>query len=265
MSLHATDLLYRQDSRTLLDAVSLQVEAGELHCIVGPNGAGKSTLLSLLAGDLEPHRGSIHYNQQPLAQLTLRQRARMRAVLPQRDLLTFAFRAAEVVRLGRMASREQSAEREAAIVEEAMRASGVWALRDRDYTTLSGGERARVQLGRVLAQIWVADANEPRILLLDEPTASLDIAHQHHCLQQLRAFARSGVAVVVVLHDLNLAMAYADRVSLLSQGRIAAAGPPAQAMTESLLAEVYGIAVSILHPAGLPHPVVSVQTQPPTY
>lgn len=264
MSLHASGLCLRRGDRLLLDAVSLQVTPGELHCVVGPNGAGKSTLLSLLAGDRAPDAGSIRYGDQALAQLSLPQRARMRAALPQRDLLSFAFHAEEVVRLGRMPSRRHSAAREDEIVEQAMRATAAWALRDRDYTTLSGGERARVQLARVLSQIWSAEDADTRILLLDEPTASLDIAHQHQCLQQIRAFARTGVAVVVVLHDLNLAMAYADRITVLDRGRVAASGTPIESLTGPLLAEVYGIGVDILRAPGLAHPVISVRTQPPT-
>ncbi len=256
MSLRATDLSCRQDGRALLDGVSLHVEPGQLHCIVGPNGAGKSTLLSLLSGERAAQNGSVSYNGHPLTQLTLAQRAQVRAVLPQRDLLTFAFTVDEVVRLGRMPARQHGAEREAEIVEQAMRATDTWALRDHDYTTLSGGERSRVQLARVLCQIWEPAEQGARILLLDEPTASLDIAHQHRNLQWLKTFAANGVAIVVILHDLNLAMTYADQVTLLDQGRAIASGTPMEVLTEQNLESVYRIKVAILRTAQIPHPII---------
>jgi iron complex transport system ATP-binding protein len=256
MSLRATDLSYRQDGRALLDGVSLHVEAGQIHCVVGPNGAGKSTLLSLLSGERAPQSGQVSYNGQALPQLTLAQRAQVRAVLPQRDLLTFGFSVDEVVRLGRMPAQQLSAAREARIVEQAMHATDVWALRDHDYTTLSGGERSRVQLARVLCQIWEPAEQGSRILLLDEPTASLDIAHQHRSLQWLRTFATSGVAIVIIVHDLNLAMSYADQVTLLDQGRTVASGTPTEVLTTQNLESVYRIQVEILRTAGLPHAII---------
>ncbi|MDP9141285.1 MAG: heme ABC transporter ATP-binding protein [Pseudomonadota bacterium] len=256
MSLRSTELSYRHDGRALLDGVSLHVEAGQIHCIVGPNGAGKSTLLSLLSGERAAQCGHVSYNGQPLMRLTLAQRAQIRAVLPQRDLLTFAFTVDEVVRLGRMPARQHGARREAEIVEQAMHATDVWALRDHDYTSLSGGERSRVQLARVLCQIWEPAEHGTRILLLDEPTASLDIAHQHRSLQWIKGFAATGVAVIVILHDLNLAMTYADQVTLLDQGRAVASGTPMDVLTEQNLESVYRIQVEILRTAHIPHPIV---------
>ncbi|HEY1075351.1 MAG TPA: heme ABC transporter ATP-binding protein [Fontimonas sp.] len=252
-----TKLSYRRGDRALVDDVSLRVDAGQLHCIVGPNGAGKSTLLNLLSGERAPHSGAVQYNDRPLADIDLAQRARIRAALSQRDLLSFAFSVEEVVRLGRMPSRRQGPAREAQIVAEAMQATDVLALRERRYTELSGGERARVQLARVLCQIWEPTDDGTRILLLDEPTASLDIAHQHRCLQELRRFAASGVAIVLVVHDLNLAMSYADQVTLLGAGRAVASGAPEQALTAENLEAIYQLPLQIIPVPGRRQPIVA--------
>lgn len=259
MSLSAKDLLYRQHGRALVDGVSLQADAGEIHCIVGPNGAGKSTLLSLLSGERAVHGGTVHYGTQALSTLNLRQRARVRAVLPQRDLLSFAFSVEEVVRLGRMPSEQQTAARESEIVEQALHATDVVTLRNRHYTDLSGGERARVQLARVLCQIWEPAEQGSRILLLDEPTASLDIAHQHRCLQRIKNFAATGVAVIIIVHDLNLAMSYADQVTLLSEGRTVASGAAIEVLTAKNIETTYGIPVEIVQAAGRRQPIIAAR------
>ncbi len=259
MSLLASDLSYRQHGRALVDGVSLRVDPGQIHCIVGPNGAGKSTLLSLLSGERTAQGGTVRYNDQALNSLSLTQRARIRAVLPQRDLLSFAFSVEEVVRLGRMPSRQHASERESGIVEQALRATDVLDLRDQHYTDLSGGERARAQLARVLCQIWEPAEDGTRILLLDEPTASLDIAHQHRCLQWIKTFAATGVAVVVIVHDLNLAMSYADQVTLLSQGRVVACGTAGEVLTAENIASTYGIEVQIVHAPGRRQPIIATQ------
>lgn len=224
----------------LIEGVSLRLGAGEVLAVAGPNGAGKSTLLRALAGELRPMAGVATICSIPAPDWPPRLLARRRAVVSQAVELAFPLAAAEVVALGRLPWHGAGgAARDAAAVAAAMERAGVAHLARRAYATLSGGERQRVQIARALAQIDGAEA--PAALLLDEPTASLDAAHRAALLTTLRALAAAGVAVLVVLHDLNEAAFVADRVALLSAGRLAASGPPGVVLRPAALAALYGI------------------------
>lgn len=241
--LTATGLRLVVDGRELLGGVDLAVRAGEVLALLGPNGAGKSTLLSVLAGDVPPTSGTVTLNDRQLATYRPAELALHRALLPQSASLSFPFPAGEVVRMGRApwAGTAAEAEDEAAVAD-ALAVTESAAFVDRPFTALSGGERARVALARVLAQ-------RAALLLLDEPTAALDLRHQELVLRVARERARSGDAVVVVLHDLSLAAAYADRVLLLANGRAVADGPVTEVLTAPLLTEVYAHPVEVF-----PHP-----------
>ncbi|MET7408609.1 heme ABC transporter ATP-binding protein [Streptomyces parvulus] len=229
--------------RPVLDGVDVRVRAGEVLALVGPNGAGKSTLLGALAADVPAAEGVVRVHGRPAGEWSAPELALRRAVLPQSASLSFPFPVAEVVRMGRApwAGGEREAEDDAAVAE-AMARTEVAGFAGRPFSALSGGERARVALARVLAQ-------RAPLLLLDEPTAALDLRHQELVLRLCRERARVGDAVVVVLHDLALAAAYADRVAVLRAGRIAAEGAPAEVFDEDLLSEVYDQPVEVL-----PHP-----------
>ncbi|RMI13997.1 heme ABC transporter ATP-binding protein [Cellulomonas triticagri] len=231
------------DGVTLLDGVDLDVEPGSLLAVVGPNGAGKSTLLGLLAGDLRPTRGTVTSAGTAIEDVPVADLARRRAVLLQEHRLSFPFSVAEVVRMGRSPWRGTAAEDDDdRHVTEAAAAADVLHLADRRFPTLSGGEKARTAYARARAQATP-------VLLLDEPTAALDIRHQEMVLAQARDLARAGHAVVAVLHDLSLAAAYADRVLLLGEGRARALGTPAEVLRADLLGEVYRHRVEVLtHP-----------------
>jgi iron complex transport system ATP-binding protein len=203
-------------------------------------------LLRLLAADIAPAAGSIAVNGRPLREWTAGELARVRAVLPQSESLRFSFTVSEVVALGRLPAARHGAAREAQIVRDALAAAGVAEFASRAYPTLSAGERARVQFARVLAQIWEPVESGPRHLLLDEPTASLDLLHQHEVLATTRAFAQAGIGVVAVLHDPNLALLYADRAVLLENGRVVADGPARDVLTPARVESVFGIAVDAL-------------------
>lgn len=267
MSLDARALRYAVGGRALLDEVSLAVRPARLHVLLGPNGAGKSTLLRLMAGELAPQSGAIGLDGVALGTLAPRDLARRRAVLPQAHGLAFGFTAAQVVALGRLPCPRHDAATEARIVNEALALAGVAELADRSYTTLSGGERARVQFARVAAQVWEPlPKNATRYLLLDEPTASLDLAHQHDCLRALRTLAGRGLGVLVVLHDPNLALRYADDVTLLGGGRIVASGTPSTVLTAEALESIYRVPVRLVQAAGelFPFVVVSEAARAPS-
>ncbi|MFI1956755.1 ATP-binding cassette domain-containing protein [Streptomyces althioticus] len=216
----AEALHVRLGARDVLHGVDVAVRAGEVLALVGPNGAGKSTLLGALAADIAPAG----------------------AVLPQSSALSFPFSVEEVVRMGRAPWAALDPADDEAAVAGAMAATEVTAFAARPFSALSGGERARVALARVLAQ-------RAPLLMLDEPTAALDLRHQELVLRLCRERARAGDAVVVVLHDLGLAAAHAHRVAVLRAGRVAADGPPEEIFTESLLSEVYDQPVEVLtHP-----------------
>lgn len=250
------DLHWEFGRRRLLAGVSLAVRPGELHVVLGVNGAGKSTLLKLLAGDLQPSKGEVILNDRPMRAWSLRQRARLRAVLPQGDNLRFAFTAREVVTLGRQAAYGGTEAAETALVSAALEAFDASALADRSYLQLSGGERQRVQLARVLAQLSRVhgQADEPMYLLLDEPTAALDLAHQHACMSLLRRKLATGLGVLAVLHDINLAGRYADTVSLLHEGLLLAQGAPAAVLRPETLQRAYGSKLRFLPVGDQRHP-----------
>jgi iron complex transport system ATP-binding protein len=248
--LTADRLTYATSGRTLLDGVSFELAAGELLAVVGPNGAGKSTLLKLLSGDLAPTSGRVAIDGRPLDAFSGRQQAQRRAVLPQASSLAFPFRVHEVVLMGRTPHARGVPRREDHdVAHEALVHAGAERFADREYPTLSGGEKQRVQLARVLAQIWEPPAGGSRYLFLDEPTNNLDLGHQHHTLRVARTFAKEGTAVVAVLHDLNLAAQYADRMLLLHRGRPHALGAPEEVLTPDALAVTFGVPVVIV-----PHP-----------
>lgn len=210
--------------------------------IVGPNGAGKSTLLSHLAGERAPLCGEVVLDGRPLARHGAQALALRRAVMPQDCGVAFDFTAQEVVELGRYPHRGRPGAQEGQIVPRAMELTQVAHLAQRSVTTLSGGERARVHLARALAQVWQPPQDGgARWLLLDEPTAALDLAHQHLSMGLLRRLAREqGMGVVAVIHDLNLALRYADEVLLLGHGRCQT-GPVQAVLTPEAIARVWGL------------------------
>ncbi|SDQ61531.1 heme ABC transporter ATP-binding protein [Microbacterium sp. cf332] len=231
--LRARGISVQMAGRRVLDGIDLDLRAGEMLVLVGPNGAGKSTLLAVLAGDRAPVSGSVELDGATLESWPVAERARRRSVLMQSNEVSFPFVAGDVVRMGRAPWRRRpEADRDDAAVAEAIAAGEVERFAARPVTGLSGGERARVAFARAYAQ-------ECRIALLDEPTASLDIRHQHRVLDRTRRRAEAGGAAIVVLHDLGLAAAYGDRVALLDGGRLAAVGTPRDVFDPELLSRVY--------------------------
>ena len=254
--LRADNLSVRRGPCTVLAGIDLQLHDGEVLGVLGPNGAGKSTLLAALSGDLPAAQGQVSLDQRPLADWSGPARAQRLAVLPQSSSLEFAFSVEQVVGMGRLphSSGQQEDQR---IVAAALQAADAQHLSGRNYLALSGGERQRVHLARVLAQVWPGGAGQ--ILLLDEPTSMLDPLHQHTILQAVRDFAGRGAAVLVILHDLNLAARYCDRVLLLQEGRPYLLGSPAEVLAPAPLRAVFGLDVLVQTHPERDHPLIIIR------
>lgn len=250
-----SDLEVTVGERQLIDRVSFDLRAGELLTIVGRNGAGKSTLLRHISGELKARGNITVFGESPQAH-DPRALARRRAVLTQNTHLNFACDVEEVVLLGRIPHQkrqvETDADREVALLS--LERVGLAHLAGRNYLTLSGGEQQRVHLARVLAQLHGTEGN--RLLLLDEPTSSLDISYQHEVLRLARGLGREGVGVLAVLHDLNLASQYADRVLMLAGRRVLAYGTPREVLTPATVREAFGHDVLIFEHPTLGFPLI---------
>lgn len=266
--LQAHGIAVQRGERQILSDIDLSLPAGQVIGVLGANGAGKSTLLAALAGELSPSAGRITLNGRPLSAWPAAELASCRAVLPQSPSLQFDLPVATVIGMGaypharhtrtgepRTDSRDTA---QAAIAEDQRILQRVLALADvqdlygRRYRRLSGGEQQRVHLARVLYQLLLARQghDEYRVLMLDEPTASLDPRHQLHLLSAVHTLAHEeNVAALVIMHDLNLAAGCCDRLLLLGHGRVAACGTPAQVLTPDTLRQVYGVEATVL-----PHP-----------
>jgi len=241
-SLVAENLSYRVAGRAVVHDVSLSLAPGEVVALIGPNGAGKSTLLRLLSGFLRPDTGRCLLDGKALETWSPQALSRQRAVMRQQTQLGFDWPVEAVIGMGRSPWTSQP---EAQIVSEVIQLTGCQSLAGRQYAALSGGEQQRVQLARALAQLWCDGA--PRgWLFLDEPTSALDLFHQQHLLRLLKTLTSNGdLHVCVVLHDLNLAALWADRILLLHNGRIVSQGAPQQVLQADDLARWYGAQVQV--------------------
>jgi iron complex transport system ATP-binding protein len=253
-SLAARSATFRIGAKPLLQDATFALEPGQLCGMVGLNGAGKSTLLRCLAGDIRVSSGDVELNGHPLHQWPRRERARRIAVLSQETQIDFPLTVFDVVLLGRAPHVHlRESKRDYEIVLETLDMMEVAHLAEREYPTLSGGEKQRVQLARVLTQLWRepdAPAGEARYLLLDEPTSSLDLIHQHRTMQIVLGIAAGGVGILVILHDLNLASRYTHQLLVLKEGRIVAKGPTQDLLKASLIRDAFGLHVHLVpHPA----------------
>jgi iron complex transport system ATP-binding protein len=246
LNLRAEKLSFAYQDKSVLNEIDLAIQPGELVGLIGPNGSGKSTLIKCLSHVLAPQRGRVWLNGYELASLSAQQIARHVAVVSQAVELPPGFTAFEIVLMGRvphLAWWQNENVRDKEIARVALEATGTWSLADRLVNQLSGGERQRVVIARALAQ-------EPQILLLDEPTAHLDVKHQIEVMELVRRLNRErGLAVLVVFHDLNLAAQYCSRLVLFKEGRVYKSGSPRDVIAPDVLRDVYGVELVVM-----PHP-----------
>ncbi len=251
--LHAVDISKTIKGKQILKSCSLSIRPGEFTAVVGPNGAGKSTLLRILSGEDKASSGNVFLNKEPMSSFDSKTLSRLRAVLPQSTTINFPFTVEQVVEIGRY-SHASSDQQNRQIIADILQRTGLTHFSDRPYQTLSGGEQQRVQMARVLAQLWHggfhAHEPRPRYLLLDEPTSSLDLAQQQKLLSLARDSCREGVGVFAILHDLNLAMQYADHILFLKKGQTVAYGPVAEVVTQTVIEDTFSHPVRLLHDQG---------------
>lgn len=248
------ELEYKVGARKLVDRVSFEVKRGELLAVLGANGAGKSTLLKLLCREIHPSSGHIELNGLSLESYKLEELAKTRAVLSQHNTISISFVVDELVMMGRYPHFDQRpSPADAAIVEKVMEETGIQHLAKRDYNTLSGGEQQRVQLARVMAQIYGSDQ---ACLFLDEPTNGLDLLYQQHIMVLARSLADRGYCVICILHDINFASRFADKILMLKNGKRIAYGMPFEVINCENIHETFNIKVKLMPCEGYSCPLV---------
>lgn len=239
--IQAKNITYKIGSKTILKDISVNFEAGKINLILGPNGAGKSTLVKVICNQLKPQEGTVFYEEKNIRKTSVAELAKVRAVLSQNTELAFPLKVKEVVMMGRYPhfSVNPTTKDENAI-QEAMRFFDIDEMADRDYLTLSGGEKQRVHFARVVSQIWYPSENGCRYLILDEPLTFLDVHYQFQFMHKLRELLKEKDLVIVgVVHDLNLAAKFADHLVLLNHGELLAAGSKEEVLNAKNMKTAY--------------------------
>lgn len=248
------ELTYKAGAKKLLDNLSFDAHKGELLAILGANGAGKSTLMKLLCREIKPAKGNIVINHKALENYRLEDLAKTRAVLSQHNTISISFQVTELVLMGRYPHFQQApAPADFAIVKQVMEETGITHLASRDYNTLSGGEQQRVQLARVIAQVY---DSPDACLFLDEPTNGLDLQYQQQIMELARGLADRGYCVICILHDINFASRFADRIMMLKEGKKVAEGLPIEVINCENIQETFNIRVKLMECEGYNCPLV---------
>jgi iron complex transport system ATP-binding protein len=244
--------------KMILSNVNASFTAGQLHMIMGPNGSGKTSLMKIASGQIENFQGHVTYDNLSIKEITTASLATYRSYLSQQNHIPFPLKVIELIQMGRYPHYEyQASKKDFDIIHEVIDQLSIKHLQNRDFNTLSGGEQQRVQFARVLAQVWEKVANNNRYLFLDEPLNNLDIQYQKYLLQTIRKFINADIVVIMIVHDINWAQAYADKVYFLKEGSLVASGKPAEIITSQLIAEVFKIDAQIIKIPGQEHPVVT--------
>lgn len=247
MSVKAKKVSLFRRKKWVLNDIHLEINSGEILGVIGPNGSGKTTLLNLLAGDFPVTSGKILYEDFLIDDCSVIDRARYRSVMSQKQEIMFSYSVREIVEMGIVG--EYGIIENPAMTDKLkniIELLQLEELKNRDVRTLSGGEQQRVHIARALIQIWQEKAYlDPRFLLLDEPTSNLDLVHEIKILEILKAEVKKGLGVMVIFHDLNLTAHFADRVALLSEGRIVACGTPEKVLKPKILEDIYGLRMAV--------------------
>mgnify|MGYP006264062247 FL=1 len=249
MSLNIKSVSLKLDDRQILKDVSLEINEGEIVSVIGPNGAGKSTLLNVLTGDISPDSGDTIYDNKPLNKISIQERAFTRSVMSQMQTLVFDFNVKDVIEMGWLQRGNSDFSSNFSLAFEAVtKECNVHNLVHRKFNSLSGGEQRRVHFARTLLQLWrPSKSNDPSYLLLDEPTANLDLSSEMLLMNILKARASSNVGILVILHDLNLASHFADKIAIMKDGEIKAFGKPEEIMKDDFLTSIYKVPIEVKH------------------
>jgi iron complex transport system ATP-binding protein len=241
----AVNISYRTRDQIILRDINVALKPGAFTAIVGPNGAGKSTLLKVMAHEHQSYQGEVIINGKPVRKYKAKELSRVRAVLPQASSIHFSFTVEQIVMLGRYGHPAAKKENDQ-ILEEILSLTGLESFRERNYLTLSGGEKQRVQLARVLAQVW-QETVYPRYILLDEPTSSMDIAQQQSIFTLAKKVCERNIGVMAIVHDLNQAILFADDLYFLRNGKTIAFGDAREVFTKSNIEETFCCRVNVYH------------------
>jgi len=249
MSLNLESVSLKLDNRQILKDVSLEINEGEIVSVIGPNGAGKSTLLNVLTGDINPDSGEISYDNKQLKQISIQERAFTRSVMSQMQTLVFNFNVKDVIEMGWLQRGNSDFSNNFSMAfENVTKECNVHNLIHRKFNSLSGGEQRRVHFARTLLQLWrPSESNDPRYLLLDEPTANLDLSSEMLLMNILKKRASLNVGILVILHDLNLASHFADKIAIIKDGEIMAFGEPEKIMEDAFLTSIYEVPIKVKH------------------
>tara|TARA_B100000941_G_C28412818_1_gene504424 strand:- start:228 stop:1001 length:774 start_codon:yes stop_codon:yes gene_type:complete len=247
MSLNLESISLRLDNRQILKDVSLEINEAEIVSVIGPNGAGKSTLLNVLTGDINPDSGKIVYDNKQLKQISIQERAFTRSVMSQMQTLVFNFIVKDVIEMGWLQRGNSDFSNNFSMAfENVTKECNVHNLIHRKFNSLSGGEQRRVHFARTLLQLWrPSESNDPRYLLLDEPTANLDLSSEMLLMNILKKRASMNVGILVILHDLNLASHFSDKIAIIKDGELMAFGEPEKIMEDAFLTSIYEVPIKV--------------------
>ncbi|HTE28097.1 heme ABC transporter ATP-binding protein [Flavitalea sp.] len=255
--LRTENISYKIGNRKILEDINIEFHAGEFNMILGPNGSGKSTFFRIFSGEIQGYTGRVCYNEKVLRKQQLRELARHRAVMSQQPDLSFPLTVDEVVMMGRYPHFDfNPSPKDNSICNDVIERLRLTDFKERNYLTLSGGEKQRVQYARVLAQIWERPKEGNRYLFLDEPLNNLDISYQQEFLRIAREFTGNDTIVIAVIHDINLALQYADKLFFFKNGRLNAHGNTMEVLTADLIADVFNVSVTLINNAVTKRPLL---------
>jgi iron complex transport system ATP-binding protein len=252
------DIYYSIADKQILYNINVQFNTGQIHMILGPNGSGKTSLIKIASGQFENFKGSVQYDNELIQKIGTSSLAKYRSYLSQQNHIPFPLKVVELIQMGRYPHYEyQASKKDYEIVQAVVEQLEIKHLIDRDFSTLSGGEQQRVQFARVLTQVWEKANSQNRYLFLDEPLNNLDIQYQKYLLQTIKKFVNDDIAVIMVVHDINWALAYADKVYFLQDGNLIAQGNPIEIINADLIRKVFKIDAQLINVSGQLHPIIS--------
>ncbi len=247
MSIKAKSIFWEVDNKRIIKDISLEISLGEVVSIIGPNGAGKSSFLNVLSGDIKPTSGSVSFDEINLKDISIQERSFMRSVMSQSQQIVYDFSVKEIIEMGWLdrGIASYSGNFKEAVMKVASECS-VHDLLEQKFNTLSGGEQRRVHFARTLIQLWrPSNSHDPRYMFLDEPTANLDILHEQNLMKLVRSKAMEGIGILLILHDLNLAAKYSDKLVIFKNGSLIKSGSPEEVLQSKVLTEVYGLDMEV--------------------